>query len=136
MVGLVLLIALSNVVMLLAARNTTRQREFALRLALGAGRGELFRQLLAESLLLVALGGGLAWMFAMSATNALGAWAHIEASLAPDNTVYGAARFADPAAIIPVLPRSAPTPAPARSRFVSFVAFSTPNRRPLRRKML
>jgi predicted permease len=87
MVGFVLLIALSNVVMLLVARNATRQREFSLRLALGAGRKEFFRQLLSESLLLVAIGGGLAWFFAVLATKTLGTWAQIESSLAPDNTV-------------------------------------------------
>ena len=64
MVGLVLLIALSNVVMLLMARNATRQREFSVRLALGAGRKQLLRQLLSESLLLVSAGALLAWFFA------------------------------------------------------------------------
>ena len=87
MVGLVLLIALSNVAMLLMARNATRQRDFSVRIALGARRRELFRQLLSESLLLVSAGGAMAWIFAASATRALGAWAQIESSLAPDRTV-------------------------------------------------
>ncbi len=87
MVGLVLLIALTNVVMLLMARNATRQREFSLRLALGARRGELLRQLLTESLLLVIVAGALAWGFAQLATRMLGRWALIESSLAPDKTV-------------------------------------------------
>jgi predicted permease len=87
MVGLVLLIALTNVVMLLAARNGARQREFSVRQALGAGRGELLRQLLAESLILVTAGGALAWGFAEMATRLLGKWAQIESSLAPDRTV-------------------------------------------------
>jgi predicted permease len=87
MVGLVLLIAMSNVVMLLMARNATRQREFSVRLALGAGRREMARQLLTESLLLVALGGAAAWAFALGATRALGSWAHIQSNLQPDAVV-------------------------------------------------
>jgi len=87
MVVMVLLIAMANVVMLLMARNASRQREFSLRQALGAGRGELLRQLLTESLLLVTAGGALAWGFALIATRLLGRWAEIESSLAPDRTV-------------------------------------------------
>lgn len=137
MVGLILVIACSNVVMMLNARNATRQREFSVRIAIGGSKWRLFRQLMAESVLIVATGTVLGYLFAFAATGAISRWSAMDQDFYPDRTVllFTLAMMSAIALLFGVAPlrKALKTPVNLALKTASATAYSDKNRMRARR---